>query len=71
MNLKNNDETKKLFKIFMFKEVNVIGPGKWFGEVALINSSLRTATITCKTPDCRFAILGRDDFREIVGKAEK
>ncbi|CAI2365910.1 unnamed protein product [Moneuplotes crassus] len=61
----------KTFKTMMMKEVNVLGPGKCFGEVALINSSKRTATIYCKNHSCSFAILGRDDFKDIAGKAEK
>ncbi|CAI2370289.1 unnamed protein product [Moneuplotes crassus] len=61
----------KSFKIAMMKEVNVLGAGKCFGELALINSSKRAATIYCKTDDCSFAILSRDDFKEIAGKAEK
>ena len=36
-----------------------------------MRSCTRGATIYCLEEDCQFAILGRDDFNTIAGKAEK
>lgn len=48
-------------------EVNELGVGDSFGELALINDRPRMATIICKE-DCEFAILERDQYKEILGR---
>jgi CRP-like cAMP-binding protein len=51
------------------KKVRTLGPGDYFGEVALlgppIGKALRTATVTAKTP-MRCFILGKSDFRAVI-----
>jgi CRP-like cAMP-binding protein len=54
--LKNRlDETKP------FLEVLRIGPGGFFGEIALINHTLRKASIQC-TKDSFFLTLKKEEF---------
>lgn len=48
----------------VFHKVVELGPGKIFGELALISNKPRAATITCIT-DCHFAILNRRAFQLI------
>lgn len=38
--------------------------GDTFGEVALLQSSTRTATVVCKTT-CEFLKIDRDDFNQV------
>src|SRR2546423_1920157 len=51
------------------KKVRMLGPGDYFGEVALlgppIGKALRTATVTATTP-MRCLILGKSDFRAAI-----
>ena len=52
------------------KEVDTVGPGSYFGEVALISDRVRTATITATT-DLRTLVMTFWDFRAFVkGDAE-
>jgi CRP-like cAMP-binding protein len=46
-------------------EVGTIGPGGFFGEMALIDGGERVATVTATTP-LRLLVLGRDDFNEML-----
>jgi CRP-like cAMP-binding protein len=48
--------------------VNTIGPGSYFGEVALLMDVPRTATVVSKTPVRAFRI-DRDGFDALVGDA--
>lgn len=48
-------------------EVAVLNKGSHFGELALLDDALRTATVICKE-NCEFAVLHRKDFKEILGK---
>jgi CRP-like cAMP-binding protein len=50
------------------KELNRLGPGDFFGEIALIwDSPRRTATVTAATP-LRFFVLTRQAFRSLVSR---
>jgi voltage-gated potassium channel len=52
------------------KEVAKVGPGSYFGEVALISDRVRTATVTADT-DLRCLVMTMWDFRAFVrGDAE-
>jgi CRP-like cAMP-binding protein len=52
------------------KEVAKVGPGSYFGEVALISDRVRTATVTATT-DLRCQVMTFWDFRAFVrGDAE-
>ena len=48
------------------QEINKLGPGDFFGEIALIwDSPRRTATVTAATP-VRFFVLTRQAFRGLI-----
>ena len=47
------------------KEVGKVGPGSYFGEVALISDRVRTATVTATT-DLRCEVMTLWDFRSFV-----
>ena len=47
------------------REVNTLGPGDHFGEIALIADSPRTATVTAELR-LRLHSMARSDFRAIV-----
>ncbi|MBP8696318.1 MAG: cyclic nucleotide-binding domain-containing protein [Syntrophobacterales bacterium] len=46
----------------------VIGPGEFFGEVAVIDSAFRTATAIADEDDTRLVVLDQKKFREIVNE---
>jgi cAMP-binding proteins - catabolite gene activator and regulatory subunit of cAMP-dependent protein kinases len=47
------------------KKVNKLGPGEFFGEIALIERGPRTATVTTETP-CRLLILNHRSFHSVM-----
>jgi CRP-like cAMP-binding protein len=46
-------------------EIRRMGPGDFFGEIALIEDTPRTATVTAVTP-LRFFVLTRQSFRSLL-----
>jgi CRP-like cAMP-binding protein len=42
-----------------------LGPGEFFGELALLTSSTRTARVRAKTPT-RLLAISRDEFRRLI-----
>jgi trk system potassium uptake protein TrkA len=47
------------------EEVGTIGPGGFFGEMALIDGGERVATVTATAP-MKLLVLDRDDFNEML-----
>ena len=52
-----------------FIELMRLGNGKSFGEKALINNSLRAATVICTRP-CHFAVLNKFEYDKVLRKIE-
>jgi CRP-like cAMP-binding protein len=46
-------------------EIRTMGPGDFFGEIALLEDTPRTATVTATTP-LRFFVLTRQSFRSLL-----
>jgi len=47
------------------RNMAVAGPGEIVGEMALINSNVRSATVTAKT-DCRLALIDQASFNSLL-----
>lgn len=47
------------------QEIRTLGPGDFFGEIALLEDTPRTATVVAKTP-IRFFVLTRQAFRSLL-----
>jgi len=46
------------------KKIGELGDGDYFGEIALIQDSARTATVRCLSP-CELTVLAGDDFQSL------
>jgi CRP-like cAMP-binding protein len=51
-------------------EINTLGKGKSFGDLALIGSKPRMASIRC-LEDTHFAVLSKQDYNNVIGQIEK
>jgi CRP-like cAMP-binding protein len=47
------------------ERVNTLGPGDWFGEIALIGSGPRTATVTADGP-AQLLVINHRDFHSVM-----
>ena len=47
------------------KKIGTLGPGEFFGEIALVDDVPRIATVTAKTP-LHFFVLTRGDFTRLL-----
>jgi CRP/FNR family cyclic AMP-dependent transcriptional regulator len=47
------------------RELRELGPGDFFGEIALLETSERTASVAARTP-MQLIVVTRDAFRELV-----
>ena len=47
------------------KLLATVGPGEIFGEMALINSDMRSATVTAMT-DCELALIDQSSFDSLL-----
>jgi len=50
---------------FHGRNMALAGPGEIVGEMALINSNVRSATVTAKT-DCRLALIDQASFNSLL-----
>lgn len=62
-------ETENEEKGLDFVEVDEIHAGTGFGELALIKDIPRSGSVQC-VEDCELAILSKEDYLRILGKAE-
>jgi len=56
--------SKKQIKWFI--NVHQMHAGQSFGELALLNKTMRTASIRC-SDECIFAIIDRDNYEKVLG----
>lgn len=64
------NQKPKDYKITLMKQVSVFNAGRGFGELALMNSKPRAASIQA-LEDCDFATLSKKDYDNIIGEAIK
>ena len=48
------------------KKIGSLGRGQSFGEVALVDQGLRSATVRCATETCRVFEISRNDFLKLL-----
>ena len=46
------------------KKIGELGPGDFFGEMALVSNTKRNATVRCLSP-CEITVLGKEDFQAL------
>jgi CRP/FNR family transcriptional regulator, cyclic AMP receptor protein len=46
-------------------KVNTLGPGEFFGEIAMIDRGPRTATVTAEAP-CRLLVINHREFHALM-----
>jgi trk system potassium uptake protein TrkA len=46
--------------------LEVVKPGGFFGEIALLTGEPRSTSAVAAAPDCEMVAIGRDDFRRVV-----
>lgn len=52
------------------RRVNTLGPGDYFGEIALVTGQPRTATVTTRSP-ARALVLTAPAFRSLLSRAPR
>ena len=62
--------SKDLDEMIKFIEIVTLGPGKSFGELALIKSSTRAARVIWKE-DWKFAVLNKDLYQNVLRKIDE
>lgn len=48
--------------------IAVLYPGQAFGEIALVDQGLRSATAVCNTMTCKTLVISREDFMDLLKK---
>jgi len=66
----DKSKSKKNYELNIFQEVVVLSNGACFGELALMNSKPRAATIVALSPT-HTSYLVKRDYKAIIGKAMK
>jgi hypothetical protein len=61
-------EVTRLNQAGLELRVNILGPGEFFGEHALLGDGTRNATVRAVTP-CVFAVVGRKEFDRLLKAA--
>ena len=57
-------------EIIKFIEIVKLGPGKSFGELALVKSGTRAARITW-VEDCKFAVINKELYQKVLSKIDE
>ena len=65
-----NDSGKMKVEFNTMFHVATLGPGKSFGELALINNVRRSATVVA-VEDSTFAVIKKKDFDKVYGRVLK
>jgi len=61
------EDSLKLSSLSHGEQVTTLGPGRLFGELALINSEPRAATVKCLV-DCEFLTIDKSHFKNVIKK---
>lgn len=63
-----SDQKASKVEFLNFKPITVLGPGKSFGEKALLSKMNHTRSAhVLWLSDCEFAVMTNKDFRDILG----